>query len=140
MGVINRNVDTPGNFVDCMKRRIRHHSHPSMPTRTKSKISPAECESQISASQWSYLNRKRGNDFQGWATCTDGRSRLDDGETSGWGALARSSLWKRCHVCPIITAETHANAKVHSNNTAAMSAVVEALSFLDDFNPARTYS
>ena len=84
--------------------------------------------------------RDKGNDFQGWAIYTDGGSRLADGETlAGWGAIARS-LHGRIDVMfgPVITTEARlaiAGARVHSNNTAQMSAMVEALSFLGPHGP-----
>ena len=58
-----------------------------------------------------------------------------DGETfAGWGAIARS-LHGRLDIMfgPVITTETHcafSGARTHSNNTADMTAMVEALSFL----------
>ena len=75
--------------------------------------------------------RERGNDFQGWAVYTDGRPRLADRETlAGWGAVARSPHG-RIYVMfgPVVTTEAHlayAGARTHSNNTAEMSAIVEA--------------
>ena len=69
----------------------------------------------------------KGNDFQGCETL------------AGWGAIARS-LHGRIDVMfgPVITTEAHlafAGARVHSNNTAQMSAMVEALSFLGPHGP-----
>ena len=84
--------------------------------------------------------RERGNDFQGWAIYTDAGTRLVDGETSaGWGAIARS-FHGRLDVMfgPVITIEAHlafASARTHSNNTAEMSAMIEALSFLGPLGP-----
>ena len=72
---------------------------------------------------------------QGWAIYTDGSTRVADGETfAGWFAVARSPH-RRIDVMfgPVITTEAHlafAGARVHCNNTAEMSAMVEALSFL----------
>ena len=84
--------------------------------------------------------RERGNDFQGWAIHADGRTRLVDGETSaGWGAIARSPHGRiDILVGPVITTEAHltlAGARTHSHNTAEMSAIVEALSFLGPYGP-----
>ena len=78
---------------------------------------------------------ERGNDFQGWAIYTDGCTRLlDGGSFAGWGAIARS-LHGRIDIMfgPVITTEAHlafSGARTHSNNTAEMTAVIEALSFL----------
>ena len=79
--------------------------------------------------------RERGNDFQGWAIYTDGCTRVVDGDTSaGWCAIARS-LHGRIDIMfgPVITTEAHlafSGARTHSNNTAEMTAMDEALSFL----------
>ena len=83
---------------------------------------------------------KRGNDFQGWASFTDGCTRLVDDEIlAGWGAIARSHHGRiDVMVGPVITTQAHlafAGARTHSNNTAEMSAVVEALSFLGQPGP-----
>ena len=102
--------------------------------------------------------RERGNDFQGWAIYTDGCTRVADGETSaGWGVIARS-LHRRIDVTfgPVITTEAHlafAGARAHSNNTADMSAMIEARTLVfsmvpnmllvfawSHFRPARTFS
>ena len=75
------------------------------------------------------------NDFQGWAISTDGGTRIVDGETlAGWGAIARS-LHGRIDFMfgPVVTTEAHlafSGARTHSNNTAEMTAMIEALSFL----------
>ena len=54
--------------------------------------------------------------------CTDGGTRVSEGETTaGWGAVARS---------PSGTTEAHlacAEARLHSNNTAELSSIIEAL-------------
>ena len=84
--------------------------------------------------------RERGNDFQGWAIYTDGGTRLGDGETlAGWGAVARS-LHGGIDVMfgPGITTEAHlafGGARTHSDNTAEMSAMIEALCFLGPHGP-----
>ena len=79
--------------------------------------------------------RERGNDFQGWAIYTDGGTRVVDGETlAGWGAIARSHHGRIAIMFgPVVTTEAHfafSGARAHSNNTAEMTAMVEALSFL----------
>ena len=67
---------------------------------------------------------------------TDGGTRLADGETlAGWGAVARSPHGRIVFMFgPVITTEAHlaafAGARVHSNITAEMTAMVEALPFL----------
>ena len=106
----------------------------------KSEISSVGCQSQISASSHIPTTRDKGNAFQGWAIYTDGRTRLADGETlAGWSAVARSPHGRIAVMFgPVITTEAHlafAGARVHSNNTAEMSAMVEALSFLGHHGP-----
>ena len=83
---------------------------------------------------------EKGNDFHGWAVYTDGGTRSADGETlATWGAVARS-LEGRIYVMfgPVITTEAHlacAGARIHSNNTAELSSIVEALSFQGPHGP-----
>ena len=79
--------------------------------------------------------RERGNDFRGWAIYTDGCTRVVDGETpAGWGVIARSLHGKIDIVFrPVVTTEAHlafSDARAHSNNTAEMTAMIGALSFL----------
>ena len=62
---------------------------------------------------------------------TDGGTRLADFETlAGWERCRTISSWKNiCHVWP------SCHDRSHSNNTAEMSAIVEALSFLGPRGP-----
>ena len=84
--------------------------------------------------------RDKGNNFQGWAIYTDGGARIVDGETlAGWGVIARSHHG-RIHVMfgPVITTDSClalAGARTHSNNTAEMTAMIEALSLLGPHGP-----
>ena len=84
--------------------------------------------------------RERGNGFQGCAVHTDGGTRFADGETlAGWGAVARS-LHGRMDIMfgPVTTTEAHlafSGARTRSNNTAEMTAMIEALSFLGPRGP-----
>ena len=84
--------------------------------------------------------RERGNGFQGLAIFTDGGARFADGEIlAGWGAIARSPRG-RIHVMfgPVVPTEAHlahAGTRIQSNNTAEMSAIIEALSFLGPLGP-----
>ena len=103
----------------------------------------AEAQSQKSApSQCSYYitTRERGNDFQGWTIFSDGGTRVVDGETfAGCGAISRSPNGRiDIMFGPVITTEAHlafSGARTHSNNTAEMSAMIEALSFLGPRGP-----
>ena len=71
---------------------------------------------------------------------TDGGTRVVDGETlAGWDVISRS-LRGRIFVLfgPVITNEAHlafSGARTHSNNTAEMTAMMEALSFLGPRGP-----
>ena len=81
---------------------------------------------------------EKGNDFHVYA---DGGTRSADGETlAGWAAVARSPDG-RIYVMfgPVITTEAHlANegARIHSNNTAELWSIVEALSLPGPLGPA----
>ena len=84
--------------------------------------------------------RERGNDFRGWAIYTDGGTRAENGETfAGWCVIARSPHGRiDIMFGPGITTEAHpafSGARTHSNNTAEMSAMIEALSFLGPRGP-----
>ena len=84
--------------------------------------------------------RERGNDFQAWAIYTDGCTRVVDGETfAGWSAIARSPDGRiDIMFGPVVTTEAHlafSGARTHSNNTAEMTAMIEALSFLGPHGP-----
>ena len=76
----------------------------------------------------------RGTDFRGWAICADGGTRIVNVETlAGWGVISRSPLGRIHIMFGPVTTEAHlavSGAKTHSNNTAEMTAMVEALSFL----------
>ena len=79
--------------------------------------------------------RERGNDFQGWAIYTDGCTRFVNGETlAGWGVIARSAHGRFDIMFGlVITTEAHSafsGARTHCNNTAEMTTLIEALSFL----------
>ena len=84
--------------------------------------------------------RERGNDYHGWAIYTYGGIRVVDGETfAGWGVISRSPHG-RIYVMfgPVVTAEAHlafSGARAQSNNTAEMTAMIEALSFLGSRGP-----
>ena len=83
---------------------------------------------------------ERDNDFRGWAIHTDGGTRAENGETfAGWYVIARSPYGRIDMMFgPVITTEAHpafSGARTHSNNTAEMSAMIEALSFLGPRGP-----
>ena len=66
---------------------------------------------------------------------TDGGTRRVNGETfAGWGVIARSPRGTiDVMFGPVVTVETHpalSGARAHTNNTAEMTAMIEALSFL----------
>ena len=111
-----------------------HKTHAWSPAQ---KFPSAEAQSQIPApSQRSFHNTcERGYDFQRSAIYTDGGTRVENGETlAGWGVIARSHHG-RIHIVfgPVITTEAHpafSGARTHSSNTAEMTAMIEAFSFL----------
>ena len=81
------------------------------------------------------ITRERSNDYRWWAIHPDGGTRVVDGVTLvGWGVISRSPHG-RIDVMfgPVVTTEAHpafSGARTHSNNTAEMTAMIEALSFL----------
>ena len=84
--------------------------------------------------------RERGNDFHAWAIYTDGGTRTEKGETfAECGFIARSPNGRiDIMFGPVVTTKAHpafSGAKVHSNNTAEMSAMMEALYFLGPRGP-----
>ena len=86
------------------------------------------------------ITRERGNDYRGWAIYTDGGTRVVDGETlAGWGVISRSPHGRiDVMIGPVVTNEAHlafTGARAHSNNTAEMTAMIEALSFLGPHDP-----
>ena len=77
------------------------------------------------------ITKELGHDYHGWAIHTDGGTRVVDGETfAGWGVISRSRHG-RIYVMfgPVVTTEAHlafSGARTHSNNTAEMTAMIEA--------------
>ena len=80
------------------------------------------------------ITRERGNDYRGWVILTDVGTRVVGGEIlAGWRVISRSPHG-RIDVMfgPVVTAEAHlaySGARTHSNNTAEMTATIEALFF-----------
>ena len=73
--------------------------------------------------------RERGNEFKGWAICTDGGTRVVDGETlAGWCMIARSPHGRKGIMFGlVVTTEAHlafSSARSHANNTAEMTAIL----------------
>ena len=86
------------------------------------------------------ITRELGNDYHGWAIETDGGTRVVDGEIlAGWSVISRSPRGRIIVLFgPVITNEAHpafSGARTHSNNTAEMTAMIEALSFLGPRGP-----
>ena len=101
-----RNVDNVGNFGSCMKGRIRfmtaitpayaHAYQLICLTRHIPVVVSQKFRLPAAKARYPHLpnirttTRDEGNDFQGWAICTDGSTRRADGETlARWGAVAR---------------------------------------------------
>ena len=151
-----QSIENPGNFGDCMKGRIRFltavtpafaHAHQAtcltrhMPAILEKNFRPPKPKARYPhLPNARSTTRERGNDFRGWAIYTDGGTRAENGETfAGWCVIARSHHG-RIDVMfgPVITTEPHpafSGARTHSNNTAEMSAMIEALSFLGPRGP-----
>ena len=151
-----RGIENPGNFGDCIKGRIRFmtaitpaHAHvyqatyltrhmPTVPRKNFRLPKPKARYPHLPNARTT--TRERGNDFQGWPIYTDVCTRVVNGETlAGWGVIARS-LHRRIDIMfgPVITTEAHpafSGARTHSNNTADMTAMIEALSFLGPRGP-----
>ena len=69
-----------------------------------------------------------------------GGTRVVDGETlAGWGVISRSHHGRiDITFGPVVTTEAHlafSGARAHSNNTAEMTAMIEALSFFGPHGP-----
>ena len=81
------------------------------------------------------ITKELGDDYHVWAMYTDGGTRVVDGETfAGWCVISRSPHG-RIYVMfgNVVTTEAHLSfcgARTHSNNTAEMTAMIEALFFL----------
>ena len=132
-----------GNFGDCLTRRVRFmtaitpayaHAYqticlamhtPGVPRHSFRLLKPK--------SRYSFLPNDRsitkelGNDSHGWAICADDGTLVVDGEIfAGCGVISRSSH-RRIYVMfgRVITNEAHlafSGARIHSNNTADMTA------------------
>ena len=149
-------LENPGNTGDCMKGRIRFmtaitpaYAHAYQATclaRHMPAVPHQNFRLPKPNARYPYLpnarstTRERGNDYRGWASYTDGGARVVDGETlGGWSVISRS-LHRRIDVMfgPVVTTEAHlafSGAKTQSNNTAEMTAMIEALSFLGPHGP-----
>ena len=151
-----RSIENPGNFGDCIKGRIRFmtaitpaHAHayqatcltrhmPAVP-RKKFRLPKPKARYRDLPNARS-TTRERGNDFQGWAICADGCTRVVNGETLARWCVIAQSPHGRIDIMfgPVITTEAHpafSGARTHSNNTAEMTTMVEALSFLGPRGP-----
>ena len=80
------------------------------------------------------VTRERGNDYRGWSIFTDGGTRVVDGETlAGWGVVSRTPHGRIDVMFGPVVTEAHlafSGARTHSNNTAEITAMIEALFFL----------
>ena len=151
-----RSIENPGKLGDCMKGRFRfmtaitsadaHAYQEKCQTRHMPAVPRLNFRLPKPKARYPHLpnvrttTRERGYDFHGWAIYADGGTRVVDGETSaGWGAIARSPHG-RIDVMfgPVITTEAHlafSGARTHSNNTAEITAMTEASSFLGPRGP-----
>ena len=86
------------------------------------------------------ITRERGNDYRAWAICTDGGTRVVDGEIlAGWFVICRFFHGRLDFMFgPVVTSEAHlafSGARTHSNNIAEMTAMTEVLFFLGPHGP-----
>ena len=131
-------IENLGNFVDCMKGRIRFmiaitsayaHAYQVI-CLTRHMLAVARLNFRLPKPQARHphlpsirtTTRERGNDFQGWAIDTDGTRHVN-------GAIARSPHGRiDIMFGQVITTEAHlafAGATTHSNNTAEMTPMIE---------------
>ena len=119
-----RNTDNPGNFGDSMEGRIRlltaipptyAHGYQSLclDARSTFLVKGFACrlsEPDDRVSRTLEPQRvKKATMFKGWAACTDGGTRVSEGETTaGWGAVALSPDG-RLYIMfrPVIATEAH---------------------------------
>ena len=92
------------------------------------------CQDQSHLPNARSLTRERGNDYRVWAIFSVGGTRVVDCEIlAGWGVIYRSPHGSiDVMFGPVVTTEAHlafSGARTHSNNTAEMTAMIEALSF-----------
>ena len=150
------NTYNPGEFEDCMEGRIRlltaiapsyAHAYQALCPTGRWADTPFH-RFRLPSAKAKYLNlpnnrtstQKKGDDFKGWAVFTDGGTDSVDGETTaGWGAVARSPDGRLYVVFgPVVTPEAHlayAGARLHTNNTAELSSIIKAPSFLGPAGP-----
>ena len=148
------NSENAGNFGDCMKGRVRFmtaitpacaHAHQTTCLAQHFLGIPHQ-SFRLPKSKSRYphlpddrsLTSERGNRYHGWAIYTDGGTRIVDGEIlAGWGVISRSPHGRNDVMFgPVVTTEAHlAFSKIHSNNAAEMTAMIEALSFLGPCGP-----
>ena len=152
-----RSIENPGNLGDSMKGRFlfmtaitpayAHAYQATCLTRHMPSIPHQNFRLPKPKARYPHLSslrtttRERGNDFRGWAIYTDGGTRVVNGETfAGWSIIARSHHGRiDIMFGPVITTEAHlafSGARTHSNNTAEMSSMIEALSFLGPRGPS----
>ena len=137
-----------GNFGDCLTGRVRFmtaitpayaHAYqticlmmhfPGVPHHSFRLPKPK--------SRYPYLPDDRsitgelGNDYHVWAIFTDGGTRVVDGETlAGWSVISRSPRGRIfIQFGPVITTEAYvafSGARIHSNNTAEMTAMCRSI-------------
>ena len=144
--------ENSGNFGDCMKGRIRFmtaitpayaHAYqatclaqhlPGVPHQNFGLPKPKSRYPYLSNAR--SITRERGSDYRGWAIYTEGGTRVVDGEIfAGWGVIFRTP---DVMFGPVVTTKAHPafyGARTHSKNTAEMTAMIEALSFLGPHGP-----
>ena len=145
-----------GNFGDCLTGRVRFmttitpafaHAYqticlalhlPGVPHRSFRLPKPKSRYPHLPNGR--SITGELGNDYHGLAIETDGGTRVVDGEIlAGWSVISRSSRGRIFVLIGlVVTTEAHlafSGARTHSNDTAEMTAMIEALSFLGPHGP-----
>ena len=144
--------------LDCMKGRSRfmraitrafaHAYQVTCLTRQMPVVASQKFRLPCAKARYPHLSnartaaRKRGNDFQGWAVYTDGGTRLADGETlAGVGVLSHDPAMEGLHGMFAPSHHGRSSSCIGRcqyslpTNTAEMTAMSEALSFLGPHGP-----
>ena len=135
-----RGIENPWNFGDCMKGRIRFmttitlaYAHAYQATCLSRRMRAFLGKNSVSNAR--STTSEKGNDFRGWAIYTGGGTRVVNGETLAWWSVISRFLRGRIDVMYglFVTTEAHllfSDVRAHSNNTAELTAMIEALSYL----------
>ena len=137
-----------GNFGDYMSGRVRFMTAITLPMPTRTRPSVLGGVLQVLHTTHSVcpnpkpdirfflmfvpITRELGMTIVGGLLITDGGTRVVDGEiVAGWGVISRSPRGQIYIMFgPVVTTEAplaFSGARIHSNNTAEMTAMIEAM-------------